>query len=212
MLARSRMLPTYSSPPGSMVSEMTRKVAAAMSSSMRCVVPGDDVGPLGDGAFGRRHHGRHVAQKVAVTKQRRHCLPLPAPVRSIRGENAVAEQRAEHALLERRLGEAFAAVEQHALDQVRIGDPRDRAAVLHDRLVVDVLGQHAQRVAHEGEEEPRQAHRRAPGRHRRRVERGGDIGSRRESRGHGKPPSNDCWLHDAAQIRRNEDAAAERLR
>ena len=119
-----------------------------------------------------------------MSEQRGRRLALPAPIGTVRNQHALAEKWGKHARLYRRLGEALALIEKDSLHESRIGHPRQSGAILHERLAIDGLGHHAQRVTNEGQEVPRQAERLARRRHGRRIERGAFVlGGERAGRG-----------------------------
>ena len=138
--------------PANMVAEMTWNVVSVMSRSMACTAPGGARRQRADLVLGRRRHGRHQAGEIGGTEQRRRGAPLPAPAGALRGEDAVAQRVREHPLLQRRLGELRARLQQHLLDQRGIGDPGDDVAAVvvdDDRLLVDRPRQAGERIAHE---------------------------------------------------------------
>ncbi len=84
--------------------------------------------------------------------------PLPAPACTFRGQDSIAERVREDAPFERRLGKALVLVEEDAFDQRGVGDPnhtRGAGPVDHQRLLVDLLRQGAQRIVDEAQEKAR---------------------------------------------------------
>ena len=84
-----------------------------------------------------------------MSKQRRHCLVLPAPVTPFRCQDAVAKQTAKYALQEGVLGEVIAAVDEHNLHQGRFRHPNDGGGPAHGNewLAIDALWYGQKRIA-----------------------------------------------------------------
>ena len=176
--------------PANMVAEMTRKVVSVMSRSIGRDRAGRARAPARDLLLGRGRHGRHQAREVGGTEQRRGGAALPAPAGAFGGEDAVAQRVMEHPLLQRRLGELGARLQQHLLDQRRrrdIGDDAAPVVEFHDRLFEHRPRQAGERVAHEGKQEP--PRRQRPGRrlHGRGIER--SIRLRCKDGSHGATPA-----------------------
>ena len=69
-------------------------------------------------------------------------MPLPAPIVVFGVEQASADRRAEHVVVERLLGIALGVVEQDRLDQGRVHDEQRVApepAVADHRLLIEIL-------------------------------------------------------------------------
>ena len=141
---------------------------------------GRRLSPAGELRPRRGDHRRHVADQVLVPEQGGDGAPLPAPGRTFRGEDALAECRLENAALQRRLGKALVLVQQDPLDETGIGHPhetRRTLAVDEEWILIGLLGQRQQRIAHELDKKPPQRQGLRRRNHGRRIER--RTGSRR---------------------------------